>query len=172
MTMNRRTFTRRGALGAAFASVPIVSGCTAQKRSGLDVLIIGGGLSGLAAGWELKKGGFERFAVLEARDRVGGCTLNQTVNGAPVEAGATWIGGGQTAMSDLCRELGIGVYPAYWKGDALLVEGGLVHRLSGDLGPPIREPALLAKVEALAKTVPLGGPWNTPGAVALEIGRA
>src|SRR3546814_11371889 len=52
MTMNRRTFTRLGALGAAFASVPIVSGCTAQKRSGLDVLIIGGGLSGLAAGWE------------------------------------------------------------------------------------------------------------------------
>src|SRR3546814_3681007 len=101
-----------------------LSGCTAQKRSGLDVLIIGGGLSGLAAGWELKKGGFERFAVLEARDRVGGRTLNQTVNGAPVEAGATWIGGGQTAMSDLCRELGIGVYPAYWKGDALLVEGG------------------------------------------------
>src|SRR3546814_10389593 len=95
------------------AAVPIVSGCTAQKRSGLDDLIIGGGLSGLAAGWELKKGGFERFAVLEARDRVGGRTLNQTVNGAPVEAGATWIGGGQTAMSDLCRELGIGVYPAY-----------------------------------------------------------
>src|SRR3546814_6970273 len=104
MTMNRRTFTRLGALGAAFASVPIVSGCTAQKRSGLDVLIIGGGLSGLAAGWELKKGGFERFAVLEARDRVGGRTLNQTVNGAPVEAGATWIGGGQTAMSDLRSE--------------------------------------------------------------------
>src|SRR3546814_7657326 len=71
-------------------------------------------------------------------------------------------------MSDLCRELGIGVYSAYWKGDALLVEGGLVHRLSGDLGPPIREPALLAKVEALAKTVPLGGPWNTPEAVALD----
>src|SRR3546814_7708459 len=89
MTMNRRTFTRLGALGAAFASVPIVSGCTAQKRSGLDVLIIGGGLSGLAAGWELKKGGFERFAVLEARDRVGGGTLNQKVNRAPVEAGAT-----------------------------------------------------------------------------------
>src|SRR3546814_12226801 len=99
---------------------------------------------------------------------VGGRTLNQTVNGAPVEAGATWIGGGQTAMSDLCRELGIGVYPAYWKGDALLVEGGLVHRLSGDLGPPIREPALLAKVEALTKTVALGGPWNTPEAVALD----
>src|SRR3546814_13514675 len=55
MTMNRRTFTRLGALGAAFASVPIVSGCTAQKRSGLDVLIIGGGLSGLAAGRELKR---------------------------------------------------------------------------------------------------------------------
>src|SRR3546814_14740238 len=71
-------------------------------------------------------------------------------------------------MSDLCRELGIGVYPAYWQGDALLVEGGLVHRLSGALGPPIREPALLAKVEALAKQVPLGGPWNTPEAVELD----
>src|SRR3546814_20033806 len=113
MTISRLTCTRLGALGAACASGPIVSGCTAQKRRGRDVLIIGGGLSGLAAGWGLKKGGFERFAVLEARDRVGGRTLNQTVNGAPVEAGATWIGGGQTAMSDLCRELGIGVYPAY-----------------------------------------------------------
>ncbi len=169
MTVDRRTFTRMGVLGAvSLAATPLVSGCARKPKGELDVLIVGGGLSGLAAGWELKKGGFNSFAIVEARDRVGGRTLNQTVNGAPVEAGATWVGPGQTAIYDLCRELGIGTFHAHWAGDAELVEGSVVHRLSGDLGPPIQNPALLAKLEALARTVPVEAPWTAPNAAALD----
>lgn len=169
MTMDRRTFTSLGALGAAsLAATPLLSGCKQHTGDVMDILIIGAGLSGLAAGWELKKGGFKNFKVLEARDRVGGRTLNQVVNDAPVESGATWIGPGQTAIYNLCRELGIDTFHAHWSGDAQLVEGGVVHRLSGDLGPPIQNPALLAKLETLAKTVPVEAPWTAPNAAALD----
>lgn len=169
MTIDRRTFARMGALGAvSFAAMPVTTACTGPSKDLIDVLVVGGGISGLSAGWEIKKSGLERFRILEARDRVGGRTLNQTVNGAPVESGATWIGPGQTAIYDLCRELGIGVFGAYWKGDTLLVEGDTVHRLSGDLGPPIQNPALLSRLEALAKTVPVDAPWTAPDAAALD----
>ena len=51
----------------------------------LDVAIIGAGLAGLTAARDLQLAGCNSFVVLEARDRVGGRTLNysyfETVSG-------------------------------------------------------------------------------------------
>lgn len=47
---------------------PAPTGATAE----IDVLIAGGGVAGLAAGWRLAVAGFDRFALLELEDTPGG----------------------------------------------------------------------------------------------------
>ena len=60
-----------------------------------DVVVIGAGLAGLAAARALVAAGRE-VVVLEARDRVGGRTLNHDIGGGKVvELGGAWIGPSQ-----------------------------------------------------------------------------
>ena len=56
------------------------------KQIERDVVIIGAGPSGLTAAYELKKCG-KTVAVLEARDRVGGRTWSEEMEGATIEIG-------------------------------------------------------------------------------------
>lgn len=61
------------------------------------MIIIGAGVSGLAAAKELKSKGVS-VTVVEGRDRVGGRTWTQTVTGAkkekiPIDLGAGWVHG-------------------------------------------------------------------------------
>ena len=94
----RGALTRRGFLGsaaavAAVSAVPAVATPLA-KDSGdvLDVVIIGAGLAGLTAARDLRRAGCESFLVLEARDRVGGRTLNHDLGkgcvGEPAGSGS------------------------------------------------------------------------------------
>ena len=74
-----------------------------------DVVIVGAGPSGLTAARELKKAGLS-VAVLEARDRVGGRTWTDTVDGAMLEIGGQWVSPDQTGswgswMSSDCRPI-------------------------------------------------------------------
>ncbi|MGC1812599.1 MAG: FAD-dependent oxidoreductase, partial [Solirubrobacterales bacterium] len=58
-----------------------------------DVLVVGAGLAGLTAARELAGAGLD-VQVLEARDRVGGRTLSQSVGDRPedlVELGGQWV---------------------------------------------------------------------------------
>jgi monoamine oxidase len=59
-------------------------------RADYDVIIIGGGFAGVAAGREARKAGL-RCVILEARDRLGGRTWYSQVAHHPVELGGTWI---------------------------------------------------------------------------------
>jgi monoamine oxidase len=71
----------------------------AAERSSVaaDVVVIGAGMSGIAAANALKAKGITNVVVLESRDRIGGrvWTTNTTANGKtfPVELGAMWIHG-------------------------------------------------------------------------------
>ena len=88
-----------------------------QRVLDKDVVIVGAGLSGLTAARHLTRHGVRNIAVLEARDRVGGRTLNQPVaEGAVAEAGGQWVGPTQDAILGLMRELRIERFPTYSKG--------------------------------------------------------
>ena len=65
----------RHLLLATLNFVLAVSQLTASKKLTLDssrVVVIGGGVSGLAAASELIKNGFTHVTILEAQDRLGG----------------------------------------------------------------------------------------------------
>ncbi len=83
-----------------------------------NVAIIGAGLAGLTAARELVAAGVESVLVLEARDRVGGRTLNQPIPGGEiVEGGGEFVGPTQTAVVELAHELGLETFPTYSEGD-------------------------------------------------------
>ena len=72
-----------------------------------DVVVVGAGLAGLAAARKLTAEGID-CVVLEARDRVGGRTLNHSIgDGKIVEVGGQWVGPTQTRVLELMRELGL-----------------------------------------------------------------
>ena len=88
----------------------------------LDVVVVGAGLSGLAAARSLSGRGLH-VAVLEARDRVGGRTLSRRIGGDVLDLGGQWIGPTQDRVKALAGELGIETFPQHGKGTKLLVRG-------------------------------------------------
>lgn len=73
--------------------------------------IIGGGIAGLAAAYELEKaraaGRPVEYALYEARPRLGGTLASQIVDGAVLEQGPDSFLT-EAAAAELCRELGLG----------------------------------------------------------------
>ena len=72
----------------------------------VDVAIIGGGISGLAAAYELQKRG-RRVRVLEAAARPGGVITTERFDGWVIDGGADSLLVQKPAAVALCRELGI-----------------------------------------------------------------
>ncbi len=71
-----------------------------------EVLVIGGGIAGLAAALRLQDLGLAPL-VLEAGERVGGRMTTDRVNGFVVDRGVTLLGNGFTRMRNLVRRLGL-----------------------------------------------------------------
>ena len=70
-------------------------------------LVLGAGAAGLAAATVLVRAG-RTVTVLEARDRVGGRTLNHSIGGGKIsEVGGQYIGPTQDRIAALAREPGI-----------------------------------------------------------------
>jgi monoamine oxidase len=74
------------------------------------VVVVGAGLSGLAAAEALLAAGRE-VVVLEARDRVGGRVWSRRLaNGAVVEMGAEFVLPGNTVVEETAARLGLGLW--------------------------------------------------------------
>ena len=76
------------------------------KSSDVDVVIVGGGISGLAAAYELQQRGL-RFELLEASSRFGGVILTETIDGFTIDAGPDALLAQKPAGLKLCAELGL-----------------------------------------------------------------
>ena len=92
--LTRRQIVERAAVGAgvlALGGAPAASAARRRSRS-VDVVVVGAGLSGLAAARVLRAAG-QNVWVLEARDRVGGRTLNHSIGGGHVVevGGSSWV---------------------------------------------------------------------------------
>lgn len=71
-----------------------------------DVIVIGGGIAGLAAALRLKDHGLEPL-VLEAEPRVGGRMTTDRMNGFVIDRGVTLLGRSFTRMRALVKRLGL-----------------------------------------------------------------
>lgn len=77
------------------------------------IIILGGGLSGLLTAYWLREEGITA-RILEARSRLGGRIHTLRPDGqAPIEMGATWLGGKHYHLTGLLEELGIGISEQY-----------------------------------------------------------
>jgi monoamine oxidase len=130
-----------------------------------DVVIAGAGLAGLSAARTLRAAGLD-VVVLEARDRVGGRTLNHELEpGKVVEVGGQWVGPTQTRLLELAREIGVGTFPTHANGQHLIVAGdrhvrytGLIPRLSPHVLADYGQAQL--RLELMARRVPVEAPWR------------
>ena len=112
-----------------------------DRASPVDVAIVGGGIAGLAAAWELQQRGLP-VQVLEAANRPGGVILTDRFDGWTIDAGPDALLVQKPAAVALCRELGIAdrLHPTLTPRTAFVLRDGRLHPLleGSALGFPIR----------------------------------
>jgi|GEM_PF-35291 len=137
-----------------------------------DVVVVGAGLAGLQAARSLRSIG-ATVKVLEARDRVGGRLLTQTIDDAPFDLGGQWIGPSQTRLAALVRDLGIETFPTFHDGIKLLDNDGKVSRYKASI-PSIGLLGLVNvqyaqwRIDRMARKVPLRAPLRAPDSDQLD----
>src|SRR3954468_9109013 len=82
-----------------------------QQTRDADLVVVGAGLAGLSAARAAASAGAS-VGVVEARDRVGGRTLNEEIgDGQVIEVGGQWSGPTQDRLAALARELLVDTFP-------------------------------------------------------------
>ena len=172
MSITRRTFLKQGALaiGASVLRVPLITASVAPKK----IIIIGAGMAGLSAGYELTQAGHD-VTILEARNRPGGRvqTLREPFSdGLFAEAGAARIPDNHDLTLKYVKLFDVPLEPMYpSKLSSLIVDGQSKHEVSIDgftdglaqfFGDEFRGPTRYRKIK--------GGNDNLPKAFAQRLG--
>lgn len=151
---------------------------TADRRS---LVVVGGGISGLAAAWEASRSGEVDVTVLEADTRVGGRIQTSEIHGLTVDEGADAFLARVPWGLELCRELGLAdelVSPA--ARNAFVYSRGALRPLPTDqvLGVPLDLDELadgtIVSAEGLAQArqvIESAGPETTDDTIAAVLRR-
>lgn len=106
--ISRRSFT------LSLGSLALLTGCARQGATNgpekADVIILGGGISGLYSALLLKEFGLSSI-VLEAQDEVGGRIKTVESQIGPLDVGASQIGRGYGRTISLCRRFNLQLVP-------------------------------------------------------------
>ena len=95
-----------------------------------EVVVIGSGLSGLMATWQLHAAGMD-VQLLEARERLGGRVLT-TAPPAQCDLGPSWFWQGQPLIATLLKRFSLPFFEQYAAGDLLVEQAdGQVMRAPG-----------------------------------------
>jgi putrescine oxidase len=138
-----------------------------------DVVIIGAGPSGLTAATELQRAGLS-VAVLEARDRVGGRTWTDVIDGAMLEIGGQWVSPDQTALLNTLDRLGLDTFSRYREGESIYIDpAGKRTRYIGEMFPVSEDTEremnkLIETLDKLAAEIGAQEPWAHPLARELD----
>jgi monoamine oxidase len=175
--LTRRRLIGTAAAGAAGAALPAGADAAAKKKTAkkpvktykADVIVVGAGFAGLTAARRLRAAG-KSVLVLEARNRVGGRVLNHQLPGGEVtERGGTFIGPTQDRLAALAKELGIGTFDVYDKGNNVYLADGQRSTFS-DTGATGSAPldlqalpdlvTIIPNLDSMSKEVPVDAPWT------------
>jgi monoamine oxidase len=116
-------------------------------RADYDVIIVGAGAAGLAAGAKLAQAG-QRVALLEARDRIGGRIFTQHLPAAEgrapmcIELGAEFIHGLPSTTWSLVGQAKLSAYE---------IEGSELSFVNGNWAPPVNYPAATRVISDMTK---------------------
>ncbi|NKX51879.1 FAD-dependent oxidoreductase [Arthrobacter deserti] len=138
-----------------------------------DDVFIGAGPCGLPAATELQRAGLS-VAVHEARDRVGGRTWADTIDGAMLEIGGQWVSPDQTALLRTLDRLGLETFPRYREGESVyIVPQGRRTRYTGEMFPVGEDTEremnrLIEILDKLAAEIGASEPWAHPRARELD----
>jgi monoamine oxidase len=175
--ITRRRLIGTGAAAGAAAALPAGTAAAKQRATPrkADVIVVGAGLSGLQAASAVAARG-RSVIVLEARDRVGGRTLNHPVPGHPgkvVEVGGQWVGPTQSKLLAVAKDLGVGTFKTYNAGNYIYYRNGTKtpYEANGPLGAVPPDPqgvadafSAILKMNQMASTLDVAAPWKAAGA--------
>ncbi|KAI3356548.1 hypothetical protein L3Q82_017228 [Scortum barcoo] len=135
-----------------------------------DVIVVGGGISGLSAAKLLRSSGLNPV-VLEARDRVGGRTFTvQNKETKWVDLGGAYIGPTQNRILRLAKEYGVKTYKVNEEENLVHYVNGKSYPFKGSF-PSMWNPIVLLDfnnlwrtMDEMGKEIPREAPWKAPHA--------
>lgn len=132
----------------------------------IDVIVIGGGISGLCAAKLLALEHGVSVVILEARNRVGGRTNTlEDPKFKYVDLGGAYVGPTQNRILRVAKELGIETYKVYSQGSVVELLDGRRRLFSGDLSSwnplaMLDYYNMIRTLDKMGEEIPLVEPWK------------